>query len=138
LDATDNTKEFEYSILMQTAEITLSEHLSDTELPRITRIDINVIPDVTKSPPNSTAQVVFGTIGGALLGGAVGVGGGALYNAIREPAEDTAEKILIGGGIAGAAVFGVGAFLILKADKHAFVFKDFLLTNRQIPAVGTQ
>jgi|APLak6261663543_1056040.scaffolds.fasta_scaffold00221_9 hypothetical protein len=127
----------EYSILMQTAEITLAEHLSATELPRITRIDINVIPDVTKSPPNSTAKVVFGTIGGALLGGAVGVGGGALYNAIRDPAEGKRKKILIGGGIVGTAVLGSTALYILKADKHAFVFKDFLLTNRQIPVVGT-
>ena len=140
LDITDNASadpEFEYSILMQTAEITLAEHLSSTELPRITRIDINVIPDVTKSPPNSTAKVVFGTIGGALLGGAVGVGGGALSNAIFDPAEGKRKKILILSGIAGTAVFGVGALLILKADRHAFVFKDFLLTNRQIPVVGT-
>ncbi|HXL09301.1 MAG TPA: hypothetical protein VN966_03700 [Candidatus Bathyarchaeia archaeon] len=139
-DATDNTSaepEFEYSILMQTAEITLSEHLSDTELPRITRIDINVIPDVTKSPPNSTAKVVFGTIGGAVLGGAVGVGGAALYNAILEPAEGKRKKILIGSGIVGTIVVGGTALYILKAGKHAFVFKDFLLTNRQIPVVAT-
>jgi hypothetical protein len=137
-DLTDNpTREFEYSILMQTAEIMLSEHLAETELPRITRIDINVIPDVTKSPPNSTAKVVFGTIGGAVLGGAVGVGGGALYNAILDPAEGRRKKILIGSGIVGTAVVGGTALYILKADKYAFVFKDFLLTNRQIPVVGT-
>ena len=128
---------------MQTAEITLAEHLSATELPRITRIDINIIPDVTKSPPNSTAKVVFGTIGGAVLGGAVGVGGALLfaaaYNAINDPdlAEGKRKKILIGSGIVGTAAFGVGALIKLKADKHAFVFNDFLLTNRQIPAVGT-
>lgn len=139
-DLTDNAsgeREFEYSILMQTAEITLAEHLSDTELPRITRIDINVIPDVKKSPPNSTAKVVFGTIGGAVLGGAVGVGGGALYNAKVEPEESKRKKILIGSGIVGTAVFGGTALYILKADKYAFVFKDFLLTNRQIPLVAT-
>jgi hypothetical protein len=140
LDSTDNTStdpEFEYSILLQTAEITLAEHLSATELPRITRIDINVIPDVTKSPPNSTAKVVFGTIGGAVLGGAVGVGGAALFNAKVEPAEGKRKYILIGGGIVGAVVVGGTALHILKADKQAFVFKDFLLTNRQIPAVAT-
>jgi uncharacterized membrane protein YfcA len=122
---------------MQTAEITLAEHLSATELPRITRIDINVIPDVTKSPPNSTAKVVFGTIAGAVLGGAVGVGGGLLFNAIKDPAESKRKKIVIGSGIVGTAVVGGTALYILKADKQAFVFKDFLLTNRQIPVVGT-
>jgi hypothetical protein len=118
---------------MQTAEITLAEHLSSTELPRITRIDINVIPDVTKSPPNSTAKVVLGTIAGAALGGLVGVGGAALFNAKVDPAEGKRKKILIGSGITGTLVFGGGALYILKADKHAFVFKDFLLTNRQMP-----
>lgn len=138
-DRTENTNDLiiEYSILMQTAEITLAEHLSSTELPRITRIDINVVPDDTKSPPNSTAKVVFGTIGGAVLGGAVGVGGGALWNAIFDPEDGKRKKILIGSGLTGTAGFGVGALIILKADKHAFVFKDFLLTNRQIPAVAT-
>jgi len=95
LQAFDNSsgeREFEYSILMQTVEITLSEHLSDTELPRITRIDVNVIPDVTKSPPNSTAKVVFGTIAGAVLGGAVGVGGGLLFNTIKTRRKVSAKR----------------------------------------------
>jgi hypothetical protein len=121
---------------MQTAEIPLA-HLSSTELPRITRIDINIIPDVTKAPPHSTAKVVFGTIGGAVLGGAVGVGGGASWNAVFDPEDGTRKKILIGSGLVGTAVLGGRALYILKADKHAFVFKDFLLTNRQIPAVAT-
>jgi hypothetical protein len=140
LQAFDNSsaeREFEYSILMQTAEITLAEHLSDAELSRITRIDINVIPDATKSPPNSTAKIVFGTVGGAVLGGAVGVGGGALWNVIFDPAEDKRKKILIGSGIAGTVVLGGTALYKLISDKHAFVFKDFLLTNRQIPVVAT-
>jgi len=135
--ATSEKPEFEYSILLQTAEIALAEHLSATELPRITRIDINVIPDVTKAPPNSTAKVVFGTIGGAVLGGAVGVGGAALFNAIVEPEEGNRKKILIGSGIVGTVVVGGIALKILKADKHAFVFTDFLLTNRLIPVART-
>ncbi len=143
LQATDRTHAtskdfvFEYSILLQTAEITLAEHLSATELPRITRIDINVIPDVTKVPPNSTAKVVWGTIGGAVVGGAVGVGGAALFNAIVHPVEVSPKKILIGSGIVGTLVGGGTALHILKADKQAFVFKDFLLTNRQIPVART-
>jgi hypothetical protein len=133
-DVTGNPRRIEYSILMQTAEIELAQHLSAIELPRITRIDINVIPDVKKSPPNSTAKVVFGTIGGTLLGGAIGISGAALYNAKHDPSEAEARKYLIVGGIGGAAVLGGGALYILKADKHAFVFNDFLMTNRQIPA----
>jgi hypothetical protein len=136
LQAFDNTsgeRVFEYSILMQTVEITLSAHLSDTELPLITKIDVNVIPDVTKSPPNSTTKVVFGTIGGAVLGAALGVGGGALYNAKENPLEGDRKKILIGSGIVGTVVVGGTALFILKADKNAFVFKDFMLTNRQYP-----
>lgn len=138
-DRTENTNELiiEYSILMQTAEITLAEHLSSTELPRITRIDINVIPDDTKLPPNSTLKIVFGTIGGAVLGGAVGVGGGALWNVIFDPAEDKRKTIVIVSGIVVTLVFGGSALYKLISDKHAFVFNDFLLTNRQIPAIAT-
>jgi hypothetical protein len=137
-DLTENNVQIiEYSILMQTAEIALAEHLSSTELPRITRIDINIIPDVTKAPPNSTAKVYW-TIGVGVLGAAIGVAGGALWNS-RDHSDDsdTRKKRLIGCGLAGTAV-GVGTpLIILRAQKHAFVFNDFLLTNRQIPVVGT-
>ncbi|HTE29600.1 MAG TPA: hypothetical protein VK666_04450, partial [Chryseolinea sp.] len=127
------TKDFEYSILLQTAEINLSAHLSAAEMSRVTRIDINVIPDATKSPPTSTAKLVFGTIGGAVLGGAIGLGGAALWNLKDDPDESTGRKYLIAGGTIGAVGLGLTALKLLKSDKNAFVFKDFLLTNRQIP-----
>jgi hypothetical protein len=129
-------KKLHNSILLQTVEISFSGRFSTAELDKVTRIEIKIIPDPTKSPPRPGSVVIGGSIGGAVLLGAVGVGGAVLYNekiADPEPEEGDKKKYIVIGGIGGAALGAGITYKILKSDENAFAFKDFLLTNRQIP-----
>ncbi len=124
------TKEFKYSILMQTAEVSLSGR---PDLDKINRIDIKVLPDDTKSPPRSGTIVKGGSIAMGVVGGGLGILGGAIYNKEAEVEEDNKKYALIGGGIGGAVLGAWVTYKILKSDENAFAFTDFLLTNRQFP-----
>jgi len=127
-----NTKpEFTYSILLQTMEIGLSS-FSKTDLNRVNRIDITVIPDDTKPPPNSTSKIILGSLGGAILGAFAGSLGAAITLAIINDDDVKRESnkwmAIAGGG--GAVIGGVVAIYHFLPDDNAFVFEDFLLTNR--------
>lgn len=127
-----NTKpEFTYSILLQTMEIALSS-FSKTDLNRVNRIDITVIPDVTKPPPSSVSKVILGSIGGAILGAFAGAFGAAITLAVINDDDVKRESnkwMAIAGGT-GAAVGGLVALFHFLPDDNAFVFEDFLLTKR--------
>jgi hypothetical protein len=79
-------------------------------------------------------KVSRGTIVGALFGGAIGVGGAVVFNEeIGDPDEENKKWIIAGGGLGGVLVGGAFYNIVLRADKNAFAFKDFLLTDRQFP-----
>ena len=124
---------FEHSILLQTVEISFSGRFSTAELDKVNRIEIKIIPDPTKSPPRPVTTVSRGTIGGALVGGAIGAGGGAIFNETKDPDEELKKWIIVGGGLGGVLAGGTIYNVFFRADKNAFAFKDFLLTNRQFP-----
>lgn len=126
-------KNFEYSILLQTVEVSLLDHFSGADLATINRIEIDIIPDDTKSPPLPTSTVVLGSIGGGLLGSAVGFGGVFLFDKYVENLGDKKRKSEIIAALIGAAAGTYTGYRLLRAERNAFVFKDFLLTNRTIP-----
>jgi hypothetical protein len=127
----NDIKEFEYSILLQTVEISLEDKVGLTGLNTVNRIEIKVITDPTKDPPRPASHVRGGSIAGGVLVGGLGVGGAFLYNNEQEE-EDKEDWLYVVGGV-GGAVLGAGiTYAILKADENAFAFTDFLLTNRQI------
>ncbi len=134
IDQPGEKKEFKYSILLQTLEISFSGRFSTAELDKVNRIEIKIIPDPTKSPPRPASVVIGGSIGGAVVLGALGVGGAVLYNEkLGHPEQEKKKYIIIGGGLGGAALGAVFTYIFLKSDENAFAFKDFLLTNRQFP-----
>ena len=127
-----NTKpEFTYSILLQTMEIALSS-FSRTDLNRVTRIDITVIPDETKPPPNHASKIILGSVGGAIMGAFVGSLGAAIMLAIINDDDAKRESNTWMGlaGALGAFIGGGKALYHFLPDDNAFVFEDFLLTNR--------
>jgi hypothetical protein len=120
---------FEPSILLQTVEIELSR-FKVSDLNKVNRIQITVIPDKTKLPPLSTQKRISGSIVGGTLGAALFYLGASklIFN---EEDEHYEKSVIIATGLGFVIVGGISYF-ILKADKNAFVFKDFLLTNRKI------
>jgi hypothetical protein len=121
---------FEYSILLQTVEIPLTDRPA---LDKINRIEIKIIPDTTKSPPRSGSVVITGSVVAGIVFGGIGVWGGHTYNEEQDVEDDHKKYYLIGGGLAGAAIGSYVTYRILKSAENAFAFKDFLLTNRQFP-----
>ena len=124
---TDNTRELRYYILLQTVEVSLPGSftgITAADLARVTRIEVNIIPDVSKKEPHGGATVVLGTIGGGVVGTVLGAYGGHLVDG-----DDATGEII--GGVLGAAVGAGGLYYILKSDTNVFAFTDFLLTNRQ-------
>jgi hypothetical protein len=130
IDTADEKKEFKYSILLQTAEISLRGR---TDMDKVNRIEIKVIPDETKSPPRSGTVKYGGSIAMGVVGAGLGIGGAAIYNKEQEVEDDHKKYFLIGGGVAGAALGSLITYFILSSDENAFAFTDFLLTNRQFP-----
>jgi hypothetical protein len=127
-------RDFKYSILLQTVEISFDGRFSTAELDKVNRIEIKIISDPTKSPPRPAPVRIGGSIGGAVLGGALGVGGAYVYNEkLGHPGEEDKKYIILGSGLGGAALGAGIAYIVLKSDKNAFAFTDFLLTNRQLP-----
>lgn len=125
-------KDFERSILLQTVEILLRNVASEAGLKTVTRIEIKIIPDTTKSPPRPASTVRWGSVAGGVVGSGLGVGGAYLYNN-EQKEEDKKDWLYVVCGVLGAAA-GVGAlYKILKSGENAFAFTDFLLTNRQLP-----
>lgn len=121
---------FVYSILMQTAEIALKDR-PDTA--KTTRMVIKIVPDTNKSAPRSGKARVGGSVLWGLAGGAVGLVIAHIYNKAQNvPEEDRTRNLLIGGVSLGAITWLI-AFVKLKSDEYGFAFKDFLLTNRNIP-----
>jgi hypothetical protein len=130
----DEKKEFKYSILLQTVEISLTGRFSTAELNKINRIEIKIVPDPTKSPPRPASKVIGGSVVMGLVGGGLGIGGAVLYNEkLDEVEEENKKYIVIGGGVAGATLGALITYKFLKSDENAFAFKDFLLTNRPLP-----
>ncbi len=125
-----DTNVFEYSILLQTVEISLKDRPA---LDKINSIEIKINPDPTKSPPRSGTVVIGGSVVAGIVVGGLGVLGGHIYNKEQDVDEDDKKYYLIGGGIAGAALGSSVTYKILKSSEMAFAFKDFLLTNRQLP-----
>jgi hypothetical protein len=125
-----DTNVFEYSILLQTVEISLKDRPA---LDKINRIEIKINPDPTKSPPRSGTVVVGGSVVAGIVVGGLGVLGGHIYNKEQNVEEGDKKYYLIGGGLAGAALGSYVTYRILKSSEMAFAFKDFLLTTRQLP-----
>ncbi len=127
---------FETSIILQTAEIELLEFIErESDLSKINRIEVRVIPDKTKVPPPSFLKLAALTAAGAVL--VAGLVAGLIYLGVKRKILDKESKNFkrnsIGATLLGAGIGAGSSFLIFRADKDAFVFKDFLLTNRQIP-----
>jgi hypothetical protein len=109
---------------------------SISELIIVNRIEIKIFPDETKLPPDSTATIAKGMVGGAVLGAALGALGGVLITAIGDDDSPNANKTAAICAGAGAILGTVAAriYYAVVADKDdAFVFQDFLLTNRLVP-----
>lgn len=122
-------KEFKYSILLQTAEISLNGR---PDLDKVNRIEIKVIPDSAKSPPRPASTVIGGSVACGMAVGGLGIGGAYFYNKEQEE-EDKKDWLYVVGGVAGATLGSFITYKILKSDENAFAFTDFLLTNRKFP-----
>ena len=107
---------------------------SVSELLLVNKIKVSIIPDEAKQPPSSVAR---GLVGGAILGATLGGLGALIYMSkfSGEEARRNANKwagISAGAG-ALAGALGVGIFLKVTTDNDAYVFKDFLIANSQVP-----
>lgn len=136
---------FEHSILLQTVEINL-DRFDNSELTRANRIEITIIPDKTKDTPPSKGKVIGGSALGGAIGGVIGFGGSIilcsnddLIEKIKselsledDKEEELKAAIIIGSGLGLTALGTWIGYKIVQADKNAFVFKDFLLTKRQL------